>query len=117
MDIKYWMALGVIILLGVLVGKARAGFDSPVNMVVMTGGQSGMIGGGLLAVGGCATGTVNVPGATIGRVVVATPETYPGVGNQWQAWVSGVDTVSVQICALVLGIPTATKYNVKIAPI
>lgn len=118
MDIKYLIALGVVILLALIWGKARAGFDTPMvqQTVVMSGGQTGNIGGGLLAVGGCSTGIVTVPGVTVGRVVVATPEIYPGPGNQWQAWVSGVDTVSVQICALVLGTPVATKYNVKVAP-
>lgn len=82
--------------------------------VAVLSGTSNSIGGGLLSVGTCATGTANVPGAALGMVSAATPNTYPGDGVQFQSYVSSSNTVTVKACALLLITPTATTYNVRV---
>ena len=77
-------------------------------------GITGSIGGGLLSVGSCATGTATVTGATVGMVAMANPATYQGDGVQFQAYVSAANTVTVKACALLLITPTATTYNVRV---
>lgn len=77
-------------------------------------GTSASIGGGLLAAGACASATVTVTGATTTMSAVATPVTYPGNGNFWSAQVTAVDTVTVRVCAILLGTPTASTYNVRV---
>lgn len=77
-------------------------------------GTTGNIGGGLLAAGACASGTVTITGATVGMVAVANPTANPGSGVQWQAYVSSANTVTVQACVLLLLTPTATTYNVRV---
>lgn len=75
---------------------------------------SSSLGGGLLAAGGCATSNTTVTGATTSMAAVATPVTFPGNGNTWMARVSAADTVTIYICAMVLGTPTASVYNVRV---
>lgn len=72
------------------------------------------IGGGLLAAGGCTSGAVTVTGATVGMAAVANPTTYPGDGIQWQPYVSAANTVTVKVCAVILGTPGSTTYNVRV---
>lgn len=79
-------------------------------------GTTGSIGGGLLTVGSCATGTATVTGASVGMVAVANPVTYQGDGVQYQAYVSSANTVTVKACALLLITPSATIYNVRVIP-
>jgi hypothetical protein len=82
----------------------------------MLNGATASLGGGLLAAGGCSTGTATVTGATTSMTAVATPTTFPGNGNVWMARVSAADTVTVYLCAMVLGTPTASVYNVRVIP-
>lgn len=42
--------------------------------------------------------------------------TDPGDGFDVRAYVSGAGTVTVKVCALVAGTPTATTYNVRVLP-
>ncbi|MGG2044131.1 hypothetical protein [Burkholderia gladioli] len=77
-------------------------------------GTSSSIGGSALAAGACASGTVTVTGATTSMVAQASPVTYPGDGNVWSAYVSGADTVTIKVCAVVAGTPTASTYNVRV---
>ena len=77
-------------------------------------GVSGSIGGGALAGGACASGTVSITGATTSMVATADPNTYPGDGAEWQAYVSAAGTVTVKVCALVALTPTASTYNVRV---
>lgn len=79
-------------------------------------GTTGSIGGGLLAVGGCTSGTATVTGATTSMVAVSEPSTFPGNGNTWMAQVTAPDTVTVRLCAMVLGTPTASVYKVRVIP-
>lgn len=79
-------------------------------------GSTASLGGGLLAAGGCSTVNTTVTGATTSMAAVATPTTFPGNGNTWMARVSAADTVTVYLCAMVLGTPTASTYNVRVIP-
>lgn len=81
---------------------------------VIRTGTTGSIGGGLLAAGGCTSGTVSVTGATTGMVAVASPVTYPGDGVQWQSYVSSANTVTVKVCGVILVTPGSTAYNVRV---
>lgn len=75
---------------------------------------SASIGGASLAAGACASGTATVTGATTSMVAQASPTTYPGDGNVWHAYVSAANTVTVKVCAIVTGTPTASTYNVRV---
>jgi hypothetical protein len=77
-------------------------------------GTSGSIGGGALLAGACAVGTATVTGATTSMIALTDPVTYPGDGNTWEAYVSASNTVTVKVCAIVAGTPTATTYNVRV---
>ena len=77
-------------------------------------GTTGSIGGSALAAGACATGTVTITGATTSMVANASPVTYPGDGNTWESYVSSSGTVTVKVCAIVAGTPTASAYNVRV---
>jgi hypothetical protein len=79
-------------------------------------GTTSSIGGGLLTVGSCTSGTVAVTGATTGAAVLVTPVTYPGDGATWYGYVSSSGTVTVKVCVLVALAPTSTAYNVRVIP-
>lgn len=81
-------------------------------------GTTGSIGGSALLAGQCAAGTVSVTGATSAMVATASPSSDPdsnlstGVGIY--AFVSGSNTVTVRVCAIVAVTPAATTYNVRV---
>jgi hypothetical protein len=76
---------------------------------------SGSIGGSALAAGACSAGSVTVAGASTAMTVEVSPAgTNPGDGFWWKGYVSGTNTVKVQVCAVVAGTPTATSYNVRV---
>ena|ERR1700748_1459209 len=107
-------------LLGLVIGialnygiAARAGIVFPPSTPALSG-TTGNIGGSLLAVGGCSTGTVSIPGARIGMSVTASPNTFPGTGYLDFAYVSANDIVTVGICAIIIGVPTASTYSVRV---
>jgi hypothetical protein len=77
-------------------------------------GTTGSIGGSLLTIGTCASGTATVSGATTSMVASASPVTYPGDGNYWLAYVSASNTVTVKLCAVATLTPTASAYNVRV---
>ncbi len=97
-----------------LSGTASAG-QLPAGSVPLTG-TTGSIGGGLLTVGTCSSGTSSVTGARSTMAVVATPGTYPGDGNYWTAVVSSNDTVTVRVCATATLTPAASTYIVRVIP-
>lgn len=74
-------------------------------------GTSTSIGGSLLAAGGCTSGATTVTGATSSMEVVVTPTTYPGDGVFWNGYVSSANTITVKVCEVILGTPTASTYN------
>lgn len=78
-------------------------------------GTTGSIGGSLLAVGSCSIGTATVVGATVGHTVSAAPSNGadPGGGFIFRGYVTNSTTVTVQICATVLGTPAAVTYNIS----
>lgn len=77
-------------------------------------GTTGSIGGGLLAAGACASGTVAVTGSTTTMTVAVSPNTYPGDGTDFAGYVSTNGTVTVKVCALVAVTPTSSTYNVRV---
>ncbi len=86
---------------------------NPATGLVLSG-TTGSIGGGLLTVGTCASGTATVTGATTAMAVASSPVTYPGDGNYWVAYVSTADTVTVKVCATATLTPSASNYNVRV---
>lgn len=79
-------------------------------------GTTSSIGGGLLAAGACASGTVSITGATTGMAISVTPVSYPGDGSIWYGYVSSSNTVTVKVCGLVALTPSATTFNVRVSP-
>jgi hypothetical protein len=90
--------------------------DQFVKSLLPLAGTTGSIGGSALAAGVCASGTVNMAGATTSMAVVATPAAYPGDGMDWKAYVSSTGVVTVKVCAVIAGTPTAGAYNVRVIP-
>ncbi len=75
---------------------------------------SASIGGSALVAGACSSTATTVTGAAVGNAVVATPNTYPGAGNIWNAYVSAANTVTTEVCAIVAATPTASTYNIRV---
>lgn len=75
---------------------------------------TGAIGGGLLLLGACTSGTVNISGVDTGMAVMASPVTNPGAGAIWDAYVSAAGVVTVRVCAMVALTPVSTVYNVRV---
>lgn len=78
--------------------------------------STGSIGGSSLAAGACASGTASISGAANTGVATASPQTYPGDGFTWEAYISSSGTVTVKVCAIVAGTPTASLYEVRYQP-
>jgi hypothetical protein len=87
--------------------------DSSLYSQVLTGTTSS-IGGGVLTIATCTSGTASVTGATTAMSVAATPVTYPGDGIVWFGYVSSPDVVTVKVCSLATLTPTATTYRVRV---
>ncbi|WP_175777531.1 hypothetical protein [Burkholderia anthina] len=77
-------------------------------------GTSGSIGGSALAAGACTSGTASISGATSSMTVTVSPSANPGAGFDWNGYVSASGTVTVNLCAIAAGTPTATIYNVRV---
>lgn len=79
-------------------------------------GTTASIGGGALLAGACATGTATVAGATTAMVPAAAASTtaVPGAGFSVNAQVTSSNTVTVSVCAIVNGTPTASTYLVRV---
>ena len=77
-------------------------------------GVSGAIGGSALLAGAVASGTIAVTGATTAMTVSCTPNTFPGNGISWMAYVSAAGTVTVVITAIIAATPAASTYNVRV---
>jgi len=61
-------------------------------------GQSGSILGQSYTAGQCAGSAVTITGALTGMVAAASPETDPGSGFVWEAFISAANTVVVRLC-------------------
>ena len=81
------------------------------NPIFLTA-TSASVGGSVLAAGACSSTTTAVTGVTTSMVVHASPNTYPGDGNYWLAYVSSSGNVTVKVCATIAGTPTASTYNI-----
>jgi hypothetical protein len=78
-------------------------------------GTSGSIGGSSLSAGACASGAVTVTGATTAMATTASPAgTDPGGNYVVRSYVSASNTVTINVCAIAAGTPTATTYNVRV---
>ena len=83
-------------------------------------GTSDRIGGAPLAMGSCATGTANIPGASVNMIPVTVASTIgaPGFSAdgafQVSAQVSAPNQVTVSVCALRAGTPKPSNYLVAL---
>jgi hypothetical protein len=84
------------------------------NPASQLSGTSPAIGGSALLAGGTATDTVNISGAAVGMAVAVTPNTYPGAGVDWDAYVSAPGVVTVVVTGIIAVTPTASTYNVRV---
>ena len=76
---------------------------------------SGSIGGSALAPGACASASIaGFTGVKTTMVATASPNTYPGDGFVWKAYIPSNGSVTVKVCAIVAGTPTASTYNVRV---
>lgn len=122
LDVTTSAPYGGVARVGSLTASKCVGTDASKNLVSDTNcqtlpdlvGTTGSIGGGLLTIGTCTSGTASVTGATTAMSATASPVTYPGDGNYWLAYVSGADVVTVKVCAVATLTPTASAYNVRV---
>ena len=77
---------------------------------------SGSLGGSPVADGNTITINVAVTGAAFGMTAVCSPNTFPGAGFMWGAYVSGADQVTVALTAAVAATPAASTYLVRVFP-
>lgn len=87
------------------------GWSNPYMSVQVTS-----LGGNPLIAGACDSNSATLTGASAGMGVVATPNTYPGDGFYWVGYVSSTNNVTVKICSVVGGTPTASTYEVRVLP-
>jgi hypothetical protein len=80
-------------------------------LVSMGPATTGSIGGSLLSAGACANGTASITNAQTTYPVWVVPG-FIGAGFQVNAYVSSTGTVTVEVCAIVAGTPTAQTYTV-----
>lgn len=72
------------------------------------------LGGSLLLAGVRTTGTINIPGATIGMHVLVTPQTDLGSGAICGGYVSSSGTVTAWIMGIISVTPASTVLNVTV---
>lgn len=79
---------------------------------------TGSLGGSPLAAGKCASTTIPLSGTNTGMTVTASAAagTDPGDTFVPRAYVSSAGNVTVKVCAITSGTPTATTYNVRVLP-
>lgn len=77
-------------------------------------GKSASLGGSLMTTGQTITTTVTITGAAVGMVAETNPETYPGDGFVWSAYISSANTVTVRVTCVLAGTPSASLYDVRV---
>ncbi len=79
-------------------------------------GQTGSILGQAFAAGTCATSAITISGVAAGMTAAASPETDPGPGFTWEAFVSSANTVLVRLCNISGAAATsaASIYDVRV---
>lgn len=99
-----------------LISQGTGNTDAWSTCLPLTG-TTGSIGGSALLVNNCSTGTATVTGVSSAMTIQVTPVADPNGSTtqdyDWYGYVSGTSTVTVKVCALVAGTPTATTYNVR----
>ena len=83
-------------------------------MSFSSGPYSITLGGSVLLAGARATGTVTVPGATIGMHVQVTPQSDVGASALYGGYVSSANTVTVWLMGIVTVTPPSTVFNVSV---
>ena len=100
-------------------GQLQPGF-SDISGTLQTAqlltGTSASLGGSAMTAGQTISITVAIAGAAVGMVAVTSPETYPGDGFVWDAYVSAPNTVTVRLTAVLAGTPVASLYDVRLLP-
>jgi hypothetical protein len=100
--------------------QADASGNVTATGAVTLSGTTSSIGGGALLVNACATGTATITGISSAMVIQVTPVSDPNGSTaqnyDWYGYMSAANTVTVKVCALVAGTPTATTYNVRAIP-
>lgn len=82
-------------------------------------GTTSSLGGGLLALGGSASGTATVSGAVAGQPCIASPSDGTNVaalGLSVECTVTSSNTVTVNAVAFLAVTPPAKTYNVRVYP-
>lgn len=104
------------LVIGNCVQAALGGIPSTINVpcFVQITGTTGSIGGALLAAGSCSAGTATIVGGTTGHPVSVSPSNGVDLGGGfvYRGVVTNPTTVTVQVCAMLLGTPAAVTYNV-----
>ena len=77
-------------------------------------GNTASMGGSPMTVGQTITATATATGATTSMVAVCSPQTYPGAGFVWDAYVSGANTVTARLTCILVGTPTASIYSCRV---
>ena len=77
-------------------------------------GNTASMGGSPMTVGQTITATATVTGATTAMVASCSPQTYPGAGFVWDAYVSGANTVTARLTCILVGTPTASIYSCRV---
>jgi hypothetical protein len=90
------------------------GFPALSNLPIA--GASVSIGGTPLAAGDCLSWVGSIAGVTPSMAPYASPQTYPGDGYYWKAYVNKPGQVTVKVCAAVAGTPTPSVYVVRVIP-
>lgn len=79
-------------------------------------GTSASLGGSAMTAGQRITVTVTITGATTTMVSDCSPQTDPGAGFVWHAFVGAANTVTVCLTCVAAGTPTASLYSVRVLP-
>lgn len=79
-------------------------------------GTSASLGGSSVASGVCISNTTTVTNAATSASASASPNTYPGDGFNWTAYVSAANTVTLKECNFTAGslTPTASTFNIRV---
>jgi hypothetical protein len=107
-------AIGTIVFGGTQVQLPTTSTVGGSQIATVQTGTTASIGGSALTAGACASGTATVTGATTAMAVEATPSAYPGDAMAWKGYVSSSNVVTVKVCAIAAGTPTASAYNVRV---